>query len=35
MNILEKTISDGPSAYLRPLFNSNMTRVSVIKWSEN
>ena len=28
--ILEKTISDGPSANLRQLFNSNVTNVSVI-----
>ena len=34
-NILEKTISDGPSANLRPLFNSNVTKVSVLKWSQN
>ena len=34
-NIHEKTISDGPSANLRPLFNSNVTKVSVIKWSHN
>ena len=32
-NILEKALSDGPSATLRPLFNSNMTKVSVIMWS--
>ena len=35
LNILEKTISDGPSANLRPLFNSNVTKVSIIKWSQN
>ena len=35
LNILEKTILDGPSANLRPLFNSNMTKVSVIQWSQN
>ena len=34
-NILEKNISDGPSANLRPLFNSNVTKVSVIMWTQN
>ena len=34
-NILEKALSDGPSVNLRPLFNSNMTKVSVIKLSQN
>ena len=34
-NFLEKTISDGPSANLRPLFNRNVTKVSVLKWSQN
>ena len=34
-NIPEKNNSDGPSANLRPLFNSNVTKVSVIKWSQN
>ena len=29
------TISDGPSANLRPLFNSNVTKVSFIKLSQN
>ena len=29
------TICDGPRANLRPLFNSNVTQVSVIKWSQN
>ena len=32
---LKKNISDGPSANLSPLFNSNVTKVSVIKWSQN
>ena len=32
-NVLEKNISDGPSANLSPLFNSNVTKVSVRKWS--
>ena len=27
--------SDGPSVNLRQLFNSNITKVSVIKWSQN
>ena len=35
MNIIERALSDGPSANVRPLFNSNMTKVSVIKWSQN
>ena len=34
-NILEKALSDGPSANLRPLFNSKVTKVSVLKWSQN
>ena len=34
-NILEKALSDGLSAILRPLFNSNVAKVSVIKWSQN
>ena len=34
-NILEKERFDGPSVNLRPLFNSNMTKVYVIKWSQN
>ena len=34
-NILKKALSDGPSLNLRPLFNSTMTQVSVIKWSQN
>ena len=34
-NILERALSDGPSVNLKPLFNSNMTKVSVIKWSKN
>ena len=32
---LKKSIYDGPSANLRPLFNSNLTKVYVIKWSQN
>ena len=31
----QKALSDGPSVNLRPLFNSNMTKVYVIKWSQN
>ena len=31
-NIVKKALSDGPSATLRPLFNSNMTKVSIIKY---
>ena len=30
-----KTISDGPSANLRPIFDRNVTKVSVIKLSRN
>ena len=32
---LNKSIYDGPSVNLRPLFNSNLTKVYVIKWSQN
>ena len=31
----QNAFSDGPSVNLRPLFNSNMTKVYVIKWSQN
>ena len=31
----KKALSGDPSANLRPLFNSNMTKLSVIKWSQN
>ena len=34
-NILKKALSGCPSANVRPLFNSNMTKVSVLKWSHN
>ena len=34
-NILKTALSDYPSANVRPLFNSNMTKVSVLKWSQN
>ena len=30
-----KSISNGVSANLRSLFNSNVTKISVIKWSQN
>ena len=33
--IFFKTIPDGPSANLRPLFNINVTQVSVMKWYQN
>ena len=33
--IIKKALSDGPSVNMRPLFNSNMTKVSVLKWSQN
>ena len=40
INIIEteypsKPISDSPSANLEPLFNSNVTKLSAIKWSQN
>ena len=31
----KKTMSDGPSANLKPLFKSSVTKVSVIKRSQN
>ena len=31
----QKSISDGPSAILRPLYNSNMAKVSIVKSSQN
>ena len=31
----KKALSNGPTVNLRPLFNSNMTKVFVIKWSQN
>ena len=34
-NILEKALSDGPNANVRQVFDSNMTKVSFIKWSQN
>ena len=34
-NILEINIYDDPSANLIPLFNSNVTKVSLIKLSQN
>ena len=30
-----KTLSDGVSANLRPLYNSNMAKVSTVMWSQN
>ena len=33
-NILKKALSDGPSANLRPLYNSNVAKVSIVKWSQ-
>ena len=33
--ILKKALSDGFSVNVRPLFNSNITKVSVIKWSQH
>ena len=34
VNILKKTLSDGPSADLRPLYNCNVAKVSIIMWSQ-
>ena len=34
-NVLEKAFSDGRSAILRPLFNTTVPKVSIIKWSQN
>ena len=33
--ISKKTISDGILANMRPLNNSNMPKVSIVKWSQN
>ena len=33
-NILIKALSDGPSANLRPLHNSNVAKVTFVKWSQ-
>ena len=33
--MLRNALSDGPSAPLRPLYNSNMAEVSTVKWSQN
>ena len=33
-NILKKALSDGPSENLRPLYNSNVAKVSIVKWSQ-
>ena len=30
----QKTLSDGPSANLRPLHNSNLAKVMIVKWSQ-
>ena len=32
---LKKTLYDGSFANLRPLYNSNMAKVSIVKWSWN
>ena len=32
--ILKKTFSDGPSANLRLFHNSNVAKVSIVKWSQ-
>ena len=33
-NILKKALSDGPSENLRPLYNSNVAKVLMVKWSQ-
>ena len=33
-NILKKALSDGLSANLRPLYNSNVAKVNIVKWSQ-
>ena len=33
-NILRKVLSNGPSENLRPLYNSNVAKVSIVKWSQ-
>ena len=33
--ISQKALSDGVLANLRPLYNSNMSKVSIVKWSQN
>ena len=33
-NIHKKTLVDGPSANLRPLYNSNVAKVSIVMWSQ-
>ena len=31
---MAKTVSDGPSENLRPLYNSSVAKVSIVKWSQ-
>ena len=31
----KKTLSDSPREILRPLYNSNMAKVPIVKWSQN
>ena len=33
--MLRKALSEGPRAFLRPLYNSNVAKVSIVKWSQN
>ena len=33
--IFSKALSVGSSTNMRPLYNSNMAKVSVVKWSQN
>ena len=32
-NIFKKTLQDGPSANLRPLYNCNGEKIPIVKWS--
>ena len=34
-NMLKKALSDGPNTILRPLYNSNVAKVNIVKWSQN
>ena len=34
INIAKKAFSDGPNAIPRPLFDSNVAKVPIVKWSQ-
>ena len=34
-NMLRKVLSDSPGAVMRPLYNSIVAKVSIVKWSQN